>query len=439
MPEVLISHTSTGLSPTYTSHDYLYGNGTTDIGVVAGPNFWAHDTWIYGSGVQKTPGFKSRKGIARLKPGLAYHKYGWTESLGARVQYGGYARSATDSPPNPYVTPAVHTYDTSVTSGGSLAPNSPDTIHDYLQTETESQARNKFLDQLSGEGANLANTLGERVQTADQVATLLRRLAKSMISLKRGNVAAASRYLFGDAKKYRQLHAKDIANQWLELQYGWKPLCSDIYSLIQGLHQREASRVYIFRASQKTQHSGNTSQSWGLDPYGKNHGTVDTTVITKYMIMATPDGVLRAPASLGFTNPLEVLWEVTPWSFVVDWAFPIGNYLNQLSADHGWTFNDGCISVLRKEKKDYYWSYNPAPIVVGPKVWPILGQTETWTSNHTSNGHSEYWYYGRTPLSGFPQPKVPKFKNPFSVGHVENALALLYQAFHHTKSVIPYN
>lgn len=32
----------------------------------------------------------------------------------------------------------------------------------------------------------------------------------------------------------------------------------------------------------------------------------------------------------GFSNPAAVLWEATPFSFVGDWFFPIGDYLNDL-------------------------------------------------------------------------------------------------------------
>jgi len=39
----------------------------------------------------------------------------------------------------------------------------------------------------------------------------------------------------------------------------------------------------------------------------------------------------------GFNNPLSVLWETTPFSFVGDWFFPIGDYLQELekSSFHG--------------------------------------------------------------------------------------------------------
>jgi hypothetical protein len=35
--------------------------------------------------------------------------------------------------------------------------------------------------------------------------------------------------------------------------------------------------------------------------------------------------------SLGLLDPLSVAWEILPWSFVVDWFYPVGTFLDNLS------------------------------------------------------------------------------------------------------------
>jgi hypothetical protein len=35
--------------------------------------------------------------------------------------------------------------------------------------------------------------------------------------------------------------------------------------------------------------------------------------------------------SLGLTDPLSVVWEIIPYSFVVDWFLPVGTYLENLN------------------------------------------------------------------------------------------------------------
>lgn len=44
---------------------------------------------------------------------------------------------------------------------------------------------------------------------------------------------------------------------------------------------------------------------------------------------------------LGLYNPFALFWEVTPYSFVVDWMLPIGNWLGSLTADVGMSYIDG--------------------------------------------------------------------------------------------------
>jgi hypothetical protein len=227
----------------------------------------------------------------------------------------------------------------------------------------------------------------------------------------------------GDPLSARKLRKKDIANQWLSLQYGWKPLMSDIYDLVNLTHKREKFQPKVFRCSSKRDMVKPSDSSWAY--YNvlktgvlKNAGLRSTTAVHKYMIRAFPNAALAEPAALGFTNPLTVVWEVTPWSFVADWFLPVGRYLEQLTADHGWNFYDGCVSTLVKsnELAEYSDSYN----------YTSAGWSYT-NSRSLKGATASYVRFNRSTLSGFPVPDIPQFKNPFSTAHVLNSIALLSQ------------
>lgn len=284
-------------------------------------------------------------------------------------------------------------------------------------SDSDYKALNKLLDQMKGEGANLANMLGERKQVVQSVENVLNTFVYTIRDLRRGNVTSAIRRMGGDPRTARKLRGTDIANQWLSLQYGWLPMMDDVYQLINQTHRRESSRFVVFKAGGRSAGSRRTLEYDTV--YGSNlyYGMVDSSVKTGYMIRARPNLSIAEPAALGFTNPLGVLWEITPWSFVVDWFLPVGNYLDQLTADHGWTFLDGCKSVLRKadasmsasRSLNYYsggWSY---------------------TNSYQIKGYRYYVDFGRAVLTNFPRPKLPQFKNPFSTGHLWNSIALLSQ------------
>lgn len=290
-----------------------------------------------------------------------------------------------------------------------------------LLNESSYKAKAKLFDQLKGGGANLANMLGERKQVASTVTSLLKTVAYTALDLRRGNIASAIRRMHGDPQTARRLRKKDIANQWLSLQYGWKPLLSDVYDLIQGLHHRESTGYVVFRASSSAMVTGKTQDSIHQNTLtGEHTGLRVERALTKYMVRVRPDMVFAEPAALGFTNPLTVLWEVTPWSFVVDWALPIGRYLEQLSATHGWTIIDGCVSQLYycAETGGYSWA----------KVDSNINWTRVWGQSATGAAGSAM-QFTRNAFTAFPIPDVPQFKNPFSTGHFLNSLALLSQAF----------
>lgn len=285
------------------------------------------------------------------------------------------------------------------------------------------KAKSRLLDQLKGEGTNIANMFAERKQTFSLVADTAIRIARTIRDLKRGDISSAVRRMAGDPRSARKLRGKDIADQWIGLQYGWKPLLSDVYGLVTGLHERETvSRPKIFRASASGYKNGVSLNTWTnargvAEPWGMRR----TQVSCKYTVQAFPNAALASPAALGLTNPLVPIWEIIPWSFVVDWFLPVGNYLEQLSADHGWTFHNGCLSVLEintevAHKNDFYarsdfgthWDYTTACSIEGD-----------WKSTT----------FSRSLLGGFPSPDLPRFKNPISTAHVLNSIALIAQQF----------
>jgi hypothetical protein len=91
-------------------------------------------------------------------------------------------------------------------------------------------------------------------------------------------------------------------------------------------------------------------------------------------------------ASIGLINPSTVVWELIPFSFVVDWFLPIGNFLHGLSALTGTSTQQGCYGYVQRmdytmtssnsrtdlkliRKNDYFrrWamnSYIPGPVNV---------------------------------------------------------------------------
>lgn len=114
---------------------------------------------------------------------------------------------------------------------------------------------------------------------------------------------------------------KEASSRWLELQYGWLPLISDTYGAAEALAQQlNHPSVQTYRARKR--------KILVVTP-------VPTVVQKKaYTAYAVDRGQIVARISEvnvaqlnGLIDPSSILWELTPWSFVVDWFIPIGNYL----------------------------------------------------------------------------------------------------------------
>jgi hypothetical protein len=44
------------------------------------------------------------------------------------------------------------------------------------------------------------------------------------------------------------------------------------------------------------------------------------------------DASLKQLSQLGITNPALLVWELIPYSFVIDWLIPVGDFLSSLDA-----------------------------------------------------------------------------------------------------------
>jgi hypothetical protein len=362
-----------------------------------------------GSGVQRRTNWRRLPQPARSAP-VNYNK-SWEKEDRGRVSFSHTESSGTSS----FYLYQNGPYNSSLFPTNSEIPG--------ILSEAGYAAKVKLFSELKGEGTNLANMLGERRQIANSVANAVNTLVYTVRDLRRGNISSAIRRMGGDPLTARKLRGKDISNQLLSLRYGWLPLMDDVYGLVNGLHKRETLQPKVFRCSSKRAAVKPSDSSWAyMTPMKggptRNMGIRSTTAIQKYMLRVWPDAVLAEPAALGLTNPLVVAWEVTPWSFVADWFIPVGRYLEQLTAAHGWHFHDGCVSTLVKsnELAEYTDVHN----------YTSAGWSYTNVRRVTGLNCS-YVRFDRSGLSGFPTPDVPRFKNPFSVEHVQNSIALLSQ------------
>jgi hypothetical protein len=66
---------------------------------------------------------------------------------------------------------------------------------------------------------------------------------------------------------------------------------------------------------------------------------------------------MTAQRQLGLLDPATVLWEIIPYSFVVDWFLPIGSYLDNLNQIPNLVGR--FVTTDIRERKDFRWQWAP--------------------------------------------------------------------------------
>lgn len=310
-------------------------------------------------------------------------------------------------------------------------------------TPYQNIAHNKALQRLISKAnvgiqANFAQNLAQLGQITSLVAGNAMKIRQSLRQLKRGNFSGAVSALQsgpgGPNIPVSGLStSKSLASNWLQLQYGWKPLLKDIENLstVFGNLTSAGRQVHRVTGSGSAMNELTVAyppgdQSIGLSNTGK------TTHISRHTVKlgvsyVIDDDATAFFAQLGFTNPINLAWEVLPFSFVVDWFLPIGSFLESHSAFHGYRFIDGFKTTFTRVKMDSAISYS------GPNQLNALTQM-----NFGASYRRERIILTRQALTSFPTSTFPTLTvNPFRNSGVSsgtnnraaNAIALLVKAF----------
>lgn len=302
--------------------------------------------------------------------------------------------------------------------------------------DTVGRATENLLSNLKDMKINAAQATAERKQTCNTVASAAKAIAGCIGGLKSGNFSKAARSLGMEppkraGRRFNRDFPSDpqraVANGWLSLQYGWKPLVSDAYGAAEALAKANLNgenRNFTLHTA-----SGRGTKVWDekwSDSISIPNGTRGFDVVQRHLKASIRSKVsvtykVSSPlvadlASLGITNPALLAWELVPYSFVVDWFLPLGNWLGSLDSTLGLTFVSGYSSV----KTNYYSTSS----WITSLTWTNQSGNYHFRKNDTFRGEDRCI---RQILTDFPRAPFPKLKNPLSTSHVASAMALLKQ------------
>lgn len=325
------------------------------------------------------------------------------------------------SPPRGTVRNSDVAYGAATVSGFSTGPDweypLPPPYGDGFK-KLEDQALTKALLKLQNQQVNLATNFVERKQTVQLFQNACKAIAGVAQLFRRQQPTAW--HLAKTRSGRKNFNHTTAGQKWLEFQYGWKPLASDLYGAANQIIKRSkdglADRVTVTATSKEGidyVYRLGRAANWNIDVHrvGGNKAHVSLSYRMDNPLIASLD-------SIGIINPAYVAWEEIPFSFVVDWFLPVGNWLNSLTAAYGWYFIGGSCG-FKQEFTDRRVAkvFTPAS---GSPYLPLRADLNYYASGNL---------FSRTVYPVSPVPAGPHLKNPLSSLHVSEALALLQKAF----------
>lgn len=252
--------------------------------------------------------------------------------------------------------------------------------------------------------------IGENLATAMDTIRLLSTSASDLARI----VFYARRGQWGKLHKVLGLTGKPLgaglsaANRWLEYQFGWKPLMSDIHSASELLKDGFRKKAILFSATRTTKVKEIIEREYPLSWWPRASGHSDLSCRVKIYASVSDETASRL-SQLGLIDPLGVAWELVPFSFVLDWLYPVGNFLQALHAADGLRFVGGTVTWRVDSDIDVKW------------------RRPHFTSLECSDyGDANFKAKAifRNILTSFPSPNLYS-KSPFSSTHLLDALALI--------------
>lgn len=256
----------------------------------------------------------------------------------------------------------------------------------------------KLFSKFSNQKINVGNLLAERQQTLELFRSTLTKLSA---------LATGKKQLLKNVALFIK-NPKLWANEILAFKFGVEPLVSDFNTAVKYLSKDDNFVTVSARTLDRRPVSISNSEG----------ASFSGIISVRYQIKANIDNVMFTKLNeWGITNPLPIAWELTPWSFVIDWLIPVGAYISSLTAFTGLTFVSGTKHV---KLRGVFTQVGSSVNIGNPTCFSTRCINGEWS------GEIEY----REVLTDFPANFPLSIKNPLSATHGLEAVCLLIQKIH---------
>lgn len=269
-----------------------------------------------------------------------------------RLFYGSSTGGIFDVWKAPYLTnPAKVVYQLQGDLAGAMSLNG----HEFLELTSfgaENQATLDAASKLLEPDVDYGVMIAEAADTLRMITSPFNAIARKLLKLK-------------PRKRMRRRNALEYAsNKWLETRYGILPTINDANAIVQEVNRELTTPVKTLRKGASVKGPSALSGSSGISSLGSTFQITGSQKTTKedYIIsnlfynLVDVEQAERSRLGLDLTNLPGFLWETTPFSFVLDWGFNIGSWLNAVTPSPQYQKLAQTCSLVRT-RSDVYQTY----------------------------------------------------------------------------------
>lgn len=206
------------------------------------------------------------------------------------------------------------------------------------------KAYEKFISKMH-KSVSLGMALAERAEAVSMIAKRATTLMQAYRALRKGEFRKFLSLLDVPPKKKHkglvQVRSKQASGLWLEYWFGWSPFVNDIYEGIQ-LIDSPYPASYVTGVGVTNLVGQNRYQPYNM-----------TAIVKCGAYVEVDNEMLYRANQFGVTNPALIAWELVPFSFLVDWFIPVGNYLRSFTDFVGLSIRDPYTTTFLKGKGNY--------------------------------------------------------------------------------------
>lgn len=222
-------------------------------------------------------------------------------------------------------------------------------------TDRENLALQKALkrfNSMRGEAASLGVTLAQYRQALDMMSTRLLQGLRDILAIRRGRWRQVLRRA-GRKPSLRE-GARKLSALQLEMSFGWLPMIGDVQDALKVL---DGPLPYGLARGTATIRDILSKPS----PNYFTHKVRFRAEVAAFLQVENP--TLDLAQRMGLLDPIGIVYEIIPWSFVANWFFNLEEYLAQMNPYLGVRVINPYYSIKVEDDFDSvrdHWSGNPA-------------------------------------------------------------------------------